>query len=382
MLLLDHYIIRRFFVNFLLLFALLFIFVIAVDLILQLDKFVDVIRNRLAADAGFVEYALQLARIVFDFHGPRIFQFFAYLHGLLAIGAAGFTLAQMHRHKELVAVMASGISLHRVAMPFIAAAFALNLVQLVNQELLLPRLAPLLIRKHGDIGRSGLSAFRVDLTRDGEGALLIAPKFDQPTATLEFPVILRRDQDGRTIERITADSARWDPAFPCNNQTGAWVLVNGRRMYPPKLSAEGDELTASSVESIGCYTTDLTPDVLVMRRHAQYASLLSVSRLNEMLGMRGVVDAAALTRFKYSRFSAVLINLLVLTISLPFFLLREPANLLRQSLLCAAVAVPGLLGALIGMTVPLPRIPAPVGVFLPVFILVFITPFIVSRVKT
>jgi hypothetical protein len=37
--------------------------------------------------------------------------------------------------------------------------------------------------------------------------------------------------------------------------------------------------------------------------------------------------------------------------------------------ICAAVAVPGLLGALFTMTVDLPGVPATVGVFLPVALL-------------
>ena len=96
----------------------------------------------------------------------------------------------------------------------------------------------------------------------------------------------------------------------------------------------------------------------------------STSQINQMLASRGVVDADALARFKYSRFAAVLINMLLLIITLPFFLLREPANLLLQSLWCAAVAVPGMIAALIGLTVELPGIPPAAGVFLPVAILI------------
>ena len=60
---------------------------------------------------------MAVARIFLNFHGPRVFQFYSYLMGIVSIGAMGFTLAQMHQHKELVAIMASGVSLFRVAVP-------------------------------------------------------------------------------------------------------------------------------------------------------------------------------------------------------------------------------------------------------------------------
>ncbi|MFN5713926.1 MAG: lipid II flippase MurJ, partial [Bradyrhizobium sp.] len=50
-----------------------------------------------------------------------------------------------------------------------------------------------------------------------------------------------------------------------------------------------------------------------------------------------------------------------LVICLPFFLVREPRKMLQPSVLCAAVAVPGLLGALFLMTVKIGALPATLG---------------------
>ncbi len=44
--LLDRYILGRFLSNFAILFALLFVFAVAIDLLLQLDRFVDVVQAR------------------------------------------------------------------------------------------------------------------------------------------------------------------------------------------------------------------------------------------------------------------------------------------------------------------------------------------------
>ncbi len=99
MLLIDRYILARFFVNFTLLFTLLFLFAVAIDLAVALEDFVDAARIAAGDDAGTAAVLATFTRLAVSFQSPRFFQFFAYLHGLVAIGAMGFTLAQMHRHR-------------------------------------------------------------------------------------------------------------------------------------------------------------------------------------------------------------------------------------------------------------------------------------------
>ena len=95
--LIDRHIIARFLWNFTILFLLLYVFAVAIDMILNLDHYVDAARTLAGDDAGVFGMTWAMVRLTFDFQGPRLFQFYAYLHGLVAIGAMGFTLAQMHR---------------------------------------------------------------------------------------------------------------------------------------------------------------------------------------------------------------------------------------------------------------------------------------------
>lgn len=375
MLLLDRYILFRFGVNFAILFSLLFVFAVSIDIMLNVDKFVDGARKLAGPEGGIVDFASHLVSLVVDFQGPRFFQFYAYLHGLVAIGAMSFTLAQMHRHRELVAVMASGLSLHRVAMPFIVAMFVLSMVQLLNQELMLPRVAPLLLRDHRDAGDRGVERFEVLFTPDGRGNLLAAPSFDPATYTLTNPTVLERDAAGRTVRRVTAASAAW------SEENQHWVLTDGRAVTPRSdpVTTAPESNTDSAIQS---YKTDLTPQALLVRRYNQFATMLSMDHISQMLQSPRVDDRDALLRHYYSRFSSILINLLVLALSLPCFLLREPANLLKQSVLCAALSIPATVGAAIGMMVELPGIPPAAGVFLPVIALTFLALFPWTFLKT
>ncbi len=374
---LDIYIARRFLANFAILLGLLFVFAISIDFILQLDEFVEAASEMVGPGAGLLSRIAALGPMVVDFYGPRVFQFYAYMVGLLAVGSMGFTFAQMHRARELTAVLASGVRLHRVALPVLVAALSLNVVQMVNQELILPALASRLIRTHGSLGRSGVETFEVRFTADGAGNLFQAPSFDASTGTLVQPTILVRDESGRTVQRLMADRAPWDVG------AGGWRLVNGRAMTPAPSVAAGAAAPAESANvAPEVFHSDLTPHVLILRRYRQFATMLSLSQIREMMQTPGVVDTDALVRFAWGRFATILINMLLLVISLPFFLLREPADLLRKSMLCCAVSIPVMMGALLGFAGELPGFPPAVGVFLPGIILVPVALFMLGLVKT
>ncbi|TVQ56448.1 MAG: LptF/LptG family permease [Phycisphaerales bacterium] len=383
MLLLDRYIITRFLVNFIILFTLLFVFATTIDLILNLDRFIDAARDIVAETEAALESAaetdvarvipgeesriaisVELVKLIADFQLPRIFQFYAYLHGLVAIGAMAFTLAQMHRFKELVAVMASGISLYRIAVPFMVVVFGLSLIQMANQELILPNVAPLVLRGHGQIGQSSVNEFEIQLTTDARGAMFQAPSFDPGRNALVSPTIIERDATGLTTRRITAREAFWDEGRQ------AWRLDEGRAMSLQQ--AEGPRDASVRVTPIEYYETDLDPRLLLINRYGEFAAMLSLRQISQMLDSNAVSEINTLLRYRYARFASVLINLLVLGLTLPCFLLREPANLMRQSLLCAGLALPAMLGAAIGMMVDLPGIPPAAGVFLPVIILMVV----------
>jgi len=363
--LLDRYILARFLTNFVILFLLLFVFAATIDLILNLDQFIDAARERTGDGAAFAEAFVSFLWVAGDFQLPRIFQFYAYLHGLVAIGAMAFTLAQMNKHRELTAILASGMSLYRVALPFVVAVFLLSVLQLVNQETLLPRVAPLLLRSHGQIGQPTVKEFEVRMTTDAEGNLLHAPSFDPARMMLTGPTILERDKRGLTVRRIVAERAFWDEG------TQSWRLEEG---FAYRLRSTEDVATTTPFvrEPVESYQTDLSPEVLTVKRHDDFAAMLSLRQISRMLESGGVADVSALLRYRYSRFASVCVNLLVLALTLPCFLLREPANLLRQSLLCAALTVPAMLGAAIGMLANLPGIPPLASVMLPVVILAFL----------
>ncbi len=119
-----------------------------------------------------------------------------------------------------------------------------------------------------------------------------------------------------------------------------------------------------------------------MRNYGQYSTMLSLGQIRQMLATPGVVNTESLQRFAIARFTTVIINMLALTMSLPFFLVRGPTNLLRASLFCAGTAIPAMMGALIAVAMDLPGIPPVVEVFLPVVVLVPMAMFMTTTIRT
>src|SRR6056297_2814666 len=113
---LERYIARLYLVNVITLFVMLAGFVVTIDVIMNLDEFsraADRELQRAGSDDSPLRHALVTTLFIFHLWWPRLLQLFGYLAGLVLIAAMGFTCAQLVRHREFVAILASGVSLHR-----------------------------------------------------------------------------------------------------------------------------------------------------------------------------------------------------------------------------------------------------------------------------
>ena len=354
----DRYIVGRILLNFVLLFAALFLFAATIDIILNLDEFTQLADDHVGEDSSWWWRLIVALGFAANYHLPQIFQFYAWLYGIVAVGAACFTLAQMSRYRELVSIVASGVSLRRIAMPFVAVSVGLGVVQIFNQEVILPKIAPLLLRTHKHANQESVDAFPIKFTDDASGMLLQAGSFDPGTGKLSKPSFIVRDDQGRTTSRYWATSASWD------EPDLQWDLTAGQVVH---IAADGRGSTAPQpAASVG---TDLSPTMLTMRRYGQVAGMLSLLQINEMLEWPDSRDTDALRRSSVSRFAVVVLNVLVLMIGLPFFLDRLPGGLFLKAILCSGVVLPIYFTAAGIMLVPIPGLTPLLGSALPVLIL-------------
>ena len=315
---LDRYVIRSFLVNYLISLTVLIAMYILIDLFVNLDEFTK-------GDQPLVEVVANIG----NYYGYNLFLYFAQLSGVIILVAASFTLARMQRANELTAILTSGTSLYRVATPVVALGLILNTLWIVDQEVIIPRIAHKLARPHGDV--EGRRTYGVWFLNDRDNALVSAVKFFPNTQRMRRVVILQRDASNTVTGIIMADWATW------NESKRVWELERGILLGAGE---EQDGGFGQDVELgknlVHAYPSDLTPKELILRQAAQWINYMGISQLNA-LERRESSRRQAIAQVKHNRFTQPFVNMVLLMLGIPFFLNREPRNLLVNAALSLGV---------------------------------------------
>lgn len=411
---LDRYIVRQFLTNFAILFVVLMSLFVVVDLIVDLDEFIQA--GAAHADAWFGGRWVATLGITVGYYGPMVLLVYVFFNGLIVVGAMGFTLTNLQRTRELTAMIASGVSLYRVAAPLLVTGLLLSALTLPVQEFILPPLAPQLVRKKSELKQLNDQRERkpVFYAPAGGGDLLSAESFDPDAGVLHGVQIHDRSPEGRTVRFVRADAAYWRAETITPEDRAAagdgspairmrWVFENGVAEEIRQPGGSPGSLTAAAdgdagarlsprgvVRGVGAYDTDLSPTVLQARQTAMFANLLSIRELQGLSENRAV-DAARRGKIQqviWSRFSLMVLNALLLVMALPFFLSRVPGNTLVSALRAAALCIGAWGGGLVMLQVspaslPLGGLASPAVVaWLPVAIYLPVAAWQLSRIKT
>ncbi|CAN5678500.1 hypothetical protein BH11PLA1_BH11PLA1_23340 [soil metagenome] len=377
---LDRYIAKQYLLNIALLLMILFAFVFMIDASLNMQRFVETAVRTAKADGGAepsgVRRFLAGALLAADLWWPRFLQLYNFVIGLVLVGAMGFTFSQLVRHRELVAVLASGVSLFRIMRPVLLVALLMLGLQVINQEYVIPHIKHLIVRDNTQAAQRTLKEFPVRLREDGQGRVFYADRFDPETATLTNLEVWERDAQGKPLRRISAPRAVFD-----ENQK-VWRLQGG---VTRTLAVGGGGLNAAAPgEATQTLRSDLDPTGLVALEYQSYAQLLSwrqIGNLMESPTLRPDVKEQ-LSRIAWGRAANYLCVVLSLVVAIPFFLTREPRNMVLQSIKCAPVALGSLVGSTLAILAPIPGIPVEAAVFVPVLALIPSAIYFVTGVKT
>ena len=312
---LDRYVAKNFLIGYCIAFSVLVGLRIIIDLFVNLDEFTE------HTDLG----TAVVIKNIFTFYllnGTLYFRDFA---GMITVVAAAFSFGKMVRHNELVAVMASGVSLKRIISPIVFLALLLTGVLVIDQELIIPPLADKLVRSHNDI--PGQESYQVRFISDGKGSLICSLKFDVETSTLYDPTILLRRQTSRpriweVTGRIDAEKAVY------NDQTGRWDLYTispetGEWASHGLLNEFG---SGKGLQPIAFYASDITAKVIPVRCESEHKTLLSLRQLSALEAQKIQIQDLELSSQKHFHITDPLINLVMLMISLPILVCRDPKS--------------------------------------------------------
>jgi lipopolysaccharide export system permease protein len=312
---LDRYVAKNFLVGYFIAFCVLVGLRIIIDLFVNLDEFTE------HADLD----TMAVIKNIFTFYILNTTLYFRDFAGMITVVAAAFSFGKMVRYNELVAVMASGVSLKRIIFPIVFLALLLTGMLVIDQELIIPPLADQLVRSQSDV--PGRETYRVRFISDGNGSLINSLKFDVETSTLHNPTIeLRRQIKPGIWEvtgRIDADKAvynkqadRWD-LYTKSSETGEW-LSHGFMFE--KGSRKG-------LQPVPFYKSDITARDIPIRCESEHKTLLSVKQLRALEAQKiQIKDTAQLSSQKHFHITDPIINLVMLMISLPILVCRDPKS--------------------------------------------------------
>ena len=142
-----------------------------------------------------------------------------------------YSMWQLSHHSELTAMRASGISFHRLTLPFFCTAIAASLLTFANEEWFAPPLGAWSDRLK-DIAR-------IDLTSDETAAHVSAPEPDADGNAPPAVEIKVRNDEGRNVWGVRADRADF--------LDGNWWLTNPRLM---SFDIDGMELPDTAVRVV------------------------------------------------------------------------------------------------------------------------------------
>ncbi len=311
---LDRYVIKQFLIGYLIAFCVLIGMIIAMDLFVNIDEFAE------HSELGIKAVLLN----ILSFYGSRTALWFRDMAGVITVIAAVFSLVRMTKNNELIAVMASGMSLKRFITPIIAMAALLTTLQVADQEFLIPRLTSQLTRSQDDM--PGFKKYDLWFASDSNGNLICTTQFDPQTGTIKSPFVILRERLPRkgqfvVIGRIKAESATYD------YDQGGWVLKGGELLRVPESSDK--KAVVHQTAKVDFFASNLSPEQIPMRRQEGYKSLLSSTQLLALADSKGTRqgDLAELYLQKHTRITDPILNLVMLLVALPVLVCRDPRDM-------------------------------------------------------
>jgi len=303
---LDRYVVKNFLIGYVIAFCVLIGLRMIIDLFVHLDEFTE--------NSDIISTTTVMKTIVV-FYAVNCTLYFREFAGMITVVAASFSFSKMVHSNELVAVMASGVSLKRVIAPIVILALLLTGVLVIDQEFVIPSLADQLVRSHDEI--PGQEIYTIKFINDGNGSLICSGRFDVGTSTLFAPTIVtrRKSEDSYIWEatgRIDAEKAVY------NGKAKGWDLINGRFL---------EIGSTKGVQPIAFYASDITPSEIPIMLKSEHKTLLSWKQLSALVKQAEegkIKDARELYSQKHFRVTEPIINLVMLMVCLPILVCRDP----------------------------------------------------------
>lgn len=319
--LLDRYVLSIFLPAlgmFTLAFVLLFL---AVDFASKLGRFLEL--KDVALFSFVAEYYLVRIPMVLTFLLPCVLLF-----------APIFTVIKLSRTNEILPVAASGVSLRRMALPFLVAAFAGGGLMGALDEVVLARIGDRISDTEEILNARGVS----HAVEEYDGyTKLWGFRYDVVNKVLTGGVrVTRLDDDARTVQIVVGSTAKW------HGGRRRWVVYDGTIEFPLQLVMKEGEKPRTRRDPIPpegyVVEAPFTPDSL--RKGTSFTSRLPFSTLKKLVAeMNRYPHVPSCTLRVHNRFAFPLSPLILVLIGLPFVVAAHGKSMAKGLFFCFLLCV-------------------------------------------
>lgn len=338
----DRYLTGRMLHTFVVFFVATYGLYIVIDLFSNIDAFQ--MEAQVAADEAqrsgsswsAQDTLIEMLKRIGSYYSYHLSEFLELAGPLLITVSAVAVLGLMEKHSESHPVLAAGVPAFRLLIPLLLAALVLNIVLIVNQEFVMPRIAVSLQTPRGKEHTTKQNVTPVyDYSNhmmhiDGESVSVEEARLDDASFGLTRDLI----EDGSTLRAESAIFLEETPVHP-----SGWLLRNLTVVFDPeRLTEKGrtrilprsngkDIFVVSDVSFEQLYEQGKNPKLL--------SSMELVRRIRNPATGRPAALRQSLAL--HSRVSRPLLSLISVMIALPLVLRRESGDLIVNMAICGVV---------------------------------------------
>jgi lipopolysaccharide export system permease protein len=297
---------------------------IVVDLFTHIDEFAEH-HSTLTA----------ILKHVGSYYGVMIAQYFDRLCEVIALMAGAFTVAWIQRHNELMPLLSAGMRTQRIVMPVLAAACGMLSLSIVNQEMVIPRLATFLMNDRDD--PNGIKDIPVRGAYEPNGIHIdgrIASRQGMVVRDNEprypgFFVVIPESLAGYLV-KLDAQEARYIPPGE-GKLSGGWLLTG---VNPPELPDWNRPDVLQMIDPGKYFLHTQEVDFDMVTRSQNWYQFASTMRLQHELSKPETTRLAAMAVLFHMRLTRPLLGIILVLMGISVILRDQNRNVFISTGMC------------------------------------------------
>ena len=293
---------------------------VVVDLFTNLDDFAQNVK-------GF----WPVLQHILGYYSYKVIQIFDRLCEAIVLLAAMFTVAWMQRSNELLPMLSAGVSTRRVIRPVLMGACVMMGLGVLNQELVIPRIADALLLDRDD--------------PRGDKQIVVQGAYDANGVHVEGVVATRKDQSVKFLYvtipetatsamiHLTAKEARYVPPG-AERLSGGWLLTG---TVPPEIDGWANTELLEMIDPGRFFLHTRDVDFEAVTRNANWFMFASTAHLNDLLNRSDSRRLAPIAVMFHMRLTRPIVGMLLVILGLAMILRDQTRHVFISAGMCLAM---------------------------------------------